>query len=90
MVSKCFLKRFPKQRCFQTDFLKNRDYVISYVACIVFLAYDRLRSLCKPLETCTVRALKRCAKHTEQMYAFEAGCTVSGQSTCSWVLHMCA
>ena len=40
-----FFKRFSKQRCFQSVFLKNRDYVISYVACSVFLAYDRFRNL---------------------------------------------
>ena len=38
MVSKCFLKCFPKQRCFQSIFLKNRDYMIFYVACTIFLA----------------------------------------------------
>ena len=33
-----FSKCFPKQRCFQRVFLKNRDSVISYIACMVFMA----------------------------------------------------
>ena len=35
MISKCFLKRFPKQRCFQNVFLKDCDSVITHVACTV-------------------------------------------------------
>ena len=36
MFFECFLKRFPKQRYFQSIFLKDRDSVILHVACCMY------------------------------------------------------